>query len=96
MRYDIGKRELELTETITSNALPDSFAARYEAKSMVNTMVSRFEVVDDQTTRYTAEVEYTELRGIMIKLMAFLMPGMFKKQVAKWIDQFKAHAEQIA
>jgi len=32
----------------------------------------------------------------MIKMMAFLMPGMFKKQTQKWLNQFKEFAENVA
>jgi hypothetical protein len=38
MYYKQGKRELELTETITANRLPDSFEASYHHIHMDNTM----------------------------------------------------------
>jgi len=42
---------------------------------------------------YKVEIEYTRFNGIMPKIMAFLMPGVFKKQTQKWLDQFKMFTE---
>ena len=94
MQYKIGKRQIELIETITVNNLPQEFSGTYEAKQMTNTMTNRFTSLDENKTRYQAEIEYTDFNGFMVKLMAFLMPWMFKKQTQKWLDQFKAFAER--
>lgn len=95
MFYKQGKRKMELLETIISNNLPDEFTGFYQHIHMENTMASRFEEINDGAgTRYTAEIEYTKLNGFMVKAMAFLFPGMFKKQAQKWYDQFKVFAEK--
>jgi len=94
MQYKIGKRQIELIETITVNNLPQEFSGTYEAKQMTNTMTNRFTSLEENKTRYQAEIEYTDFNGFMVKLMAFLMPGMFKKQTQKWLFQFKAFAER--
>lgn len=94
MRYKIGKREIELIETIQVYNLPEEYTAVYEAKQMVNTMSNHFTAIDDSHTKYVAHIEYTKFNGFMIKLMATLMPGMFKKQTQKWLDQFKAFVER--
>lgn len=91
--YKIGKREIELTETIRVKNLPDEFTALYEAKTMSNTMTNRFIKLSDNQTRYESEIEYIQFVGILPNLMAKLMPGMFKKQVQKWMDQFKVFVE---
>ena len=94
MYYKTGKREMELTETITSNRLPDSFEASYQHKSMDNTMKCSFRSLHETKTRYDMEIEYTVFRGFMPKMMSFLFPGIFKKQVKKWMDNFKEFAEK--
>lgn len=91
--YEVGKRDMALIETILSNDLPDSFEARYEHTHTSNTMKSIFEDLGGQSCQYTAEINYTRFNGFMVKLFATLAPSMFKKQVQKWIDQFKAHVE---
>ena len=92
--YLMGKKEMDLLETIVKKDLPDEFTAKYEHKHMVNTMTSSFTKIDALTTRYEATIEYLEFRGFIVKVMAFLAPKMFKKQTQKWFDQFKAFAER--
>lgn len=91
--YLIGNREMELLETITSKNWPHEIGGLYVAKAMENTMMNRFEAIDENNTRYTTEIHYTRFNGIIPKLMVWLNPGMFKKPVQKWLDQFKAFAE---
>lgn len=88
-----GKREMELIETILINDLPKEKKAEYVHIHMSNTQSSRFRKVNDQTTRYISEVEYTHFSGFAPKVMAKIFPGMFKKQSLKWMEQFKVFAE---
>jgi hypothetical protein len=92
IRYKAGKRVIELLETIEENNLPDSFKGLYEAKEMVNTNQCRFTETNGKTV-YESEIEYLRFNGLVPKLMALLMPGMFKKQVLKWMNQFKEFVE---
>ncbi|WP_394751118.1 SRPBCC family protein [Spongiimicrobium salis] len=94
--FQQGKRKLELLETIVVNALPEQKKAFYEHSHMTNFQTSRFESLSENKTRYVSEVEYTEFRALIPKLMAKLFPGMFRKQSQKWMDQFKAFAERMA
>lgn len=93
MLYKMGKGEMELTETIIENNLPDSFYAEYHHKHTDNTMRCTFESKDDNNTIYSSEIHYTSIRGFMPKAMAFLFPSVFKKQVNKWLVNFKNFAE---
>ena len=86
--------KLELIETIIRNELPKEFKANYEHKHMVNTMSCRFKNMDSDRTRFEQEIHYTKFNGFAIKLMVKLFPGMFKKQVQKWLDQFKVFVEK--
>ncbi len=94
MYYKQGKRNMELTETITANRLPNSFDSTYNHKHMDNTMKCTFIALDDTTTRYSYEIEYTRINWVMPRLMAILFPGMYKKQVEKWMKQFKEFVEK--
>ena len=94
LTYKSGKRIMELFETITVKNLPQEFSGVYEHKHMVNTMTNSFVALGANRTRYEAKLDYTKLIGVVPKLMAFFMPGMFKKQTQKWLDQFKAFAEK--
>ena len=93
--YLMGKKRMELIETITVNDMPREFSGRYEHIHMDNTMRNFFEEIEGgRATRYRAEVEYTELKSLMVRVMAKLFPGMFKKQVQKWINQFRDFVER--
>lgn len=85
---------LSLVETIIRNELPEEFKANYEHKHMVNTMSCRFKVIDVGTTRLEQEIHYTQFNGFLPKVLAKLFPGMFRKQVQKWLDQFKYFVEK--
>ncbi|MCD2259327.1 SRPBCC family protein [Psychroserpens luteolus] len=88
-------KKLELKETIITNNLPAEFKALYEHKHMTNTMSVQFKALADDKTQYISEIDYTKFNGLFIKLMATLFPGMFKKQVYKWMTQFKTYTESL-
>ena len=88
-----GKMNIELTETILVNNLPEERTAKYVHVHMTNTQTTRFVAVNDNITEYISEVEYTQFNGLALKLMAKLFPGKFKAQSEKWMVQFKVFAE---
>lgn len=94
MKYKNGKREMELEETILVNDLPEMFTGQYVHTHMTNTMENVFTELDASNTRWTANLDYSILNGFMIRLIAKIFPGLFKKQTQKWLDQFKEFAER--
>ena len=89
--YKMGKREIEMTETILRWNPPEQFDGIYEAKGIKNWQYNRIEPVGDSKTKWISTSEF-QFKGFM-KLMALLMPGAFKKQSRKYLEQFKAFAE---
>lgn len=90
--YKMGKREIEMVETIILRNLPDEFSGMYEANGVKNIVKNNFVPIDDSSTRYTTEQEF-RFSGFM-KLLGWLMPGSFKKQSQKYMEQFKEFAEK--
>lgn len=45
-------------------------------------------------TRLEQEIHYTKFNGFLLKLLVKLFPGMFKKPVQKWVNQFKTFVEK--
>ena len=86
-------KKMELIETIQSNNLPEKITALYEHAHMVNTMTSRFQLINDNKTEFNMDIHYTRFIGFMPKLMSLIMPGAFKKQTQKMVDSFKTFAE---
>lgn len=94
MYYKYGKRDMELTETIIANQLPEFFEASYHHIHMDNFMRCTFVTLDENRTRYEYEFEYTRINWIMPKLMAILFSGVYRKQGEKWMKQFKEFVEK--
>ena len=92
LEYQMGKRNMKLTETIIKNNFPEEFNAHYDAKGVHNIQNNTFEKVDENTTKWVSETEF-QFSGFGMKVMGFLMPGAFKKQSKKYLMDFKNFAE---
>lgn len=90
--FKMGKRDIEMIETIIKRNLPEEFSGTYEAKGVFNIVKNSFIPIDDNNTRYVTEQEF-QFTGFM-KLMGALMPGAFKKQTHQYMQDFKEFAEQ--
>ncbi len=90
--YKMGKREIEMVETITKRDLPDEFAGTYEAKNVFNIVDNTFLAISENKTKWVSYNEF-QFNGFM-KLIGFLMPGAFKKQSLKSMQDFKRFAEK--
>lgn len=91
LHYKMGKREIKMIETITVNNLPHEFSGTYEAKGVWNQVQNYFMDLDDNKTLWKSVNEFKGT-GFM-KIMMFLMPGMFKKETCKYLLNFKEFAE---
>ncbi|MEQ8714339.1 MAG: SRPBCC family protein [Cyclobacteriaceae bacterium] len=91
LKFKMGKREIEMIETITVRNLPEEFSGTYEAKGVFNIVKNKFVKLSENKTRYITENEF-QLKGFM-KLMGFIMPSAFKKQSMKYMVAFKQFVE---
>jgi len=91
LQYKMGKREIEMVETITVKNLPDEFSGIYEAKGVRNEVKNYFYKVDKNTNKWVSENEF-RCSGF-IKIIAFFMPGSFKKETMKYLEYFKEFTE---
>jgi carbon monoxide dehydrogenase subunit G len=91
LRFKIGKRNIEMVETITVSQLPEEFSGTYEAKGVLNIVKNKFMPLPGNRTRYVTEQEF-QFKGFM-KIIGLLMPGAFRKQTMKSLNDFKNFAE---
>lgn len=91
LKYKMGKREIEMTETILNNDLPKEFDASYEAKGVYNIQKNKFIIPEEAKTEWISDSEFN-FSGFM-KIIGSLMPGAFKKQSLQYMKDFKAFAE---
>jgi hypothetical protein len=92
LTYIQGKRRIEMVETIRKRNLPEAFNGTYHAKGMINHVDNSFQVIDENSTRWISHNEFI-MSGFM-KVMGWLMPGMFKKQSLVYMNNFKAFVEE--
>lgn len=91
MKFKMGKRDLEMVETIIKRNLPNELHMIYDAKGVHNVQKNYF-TEENGKTRWVSESEF-QFEGLGMKLMAFLIPGTFKKQSKQYANDFKNFAE---
>ncbi len=92
LKYKMGKRSMELIETILKRDLPEEFHGTYDTKGVHNIQENYFKEIDEHTTEWISVTEF-QFSGLMMKAMGFFMPGAFKKQSFKFMEAFKNFAE---
>ncbi len=91
--HKMGAREIEMVETITVRDFPDKFCATYEADDVWNLIENRFVDVGGRKTKWILDSEF-RCKGIVMGVMSFVLPGMFKKQTKTFMKRFKEFAER--
>ena len=89
--FDEGGRKVEMIETITVRNLPDEFSGTYQAKGVDNWVSNRF-IDEGEKTRWLSESEF-KFSGVM-RFLAVLMGGSFRKQTLDFMNSFKKFAEE--
>jgi uncharacterized membrane protein len=92
LKFKMGKREIEMIETITVRNLPDEFSGTYDAKGVFNVVKIQFVKLSETKTKYISEQEF-RFSGFM-KLFGLLLPSAFKKQTLIYLQDFKKFAER--
>lgn len=92
LKFEIGKRKMEMIEEIRRKSLPEHLDVVYLANGMNNIIKGRFEDLGGGKTRYIADNEF-KLKGFM-KVMGFFMKGAFKKQSMTHLQNYKRFIEE--
>lgn len=92
LRFKMGKGEMEMTETILTRRLPEEFHGVYDAPGVHNIVRNYFHEAGPDRTRLVSENVF-EFSGLFMKIIAFLMPGSFKKQSMEYAQLFKKLCE---
>ena len=93
LNFKMGKRHMELIETITKRNLPHEFHASYSTKGVDNIQENYFEETSEGHTKWISKSEFIPL-GFMMKLLTVFMKGTFKKQSLQYMKDFKNFAEK--
>jgi hypothetical protein len=90
--HKMGSREVEMVATITAHDPPGFFAATYESDDVWNLIENRFSEIDATRTHWVLNSEFRST-NVMMKIMMWLAPGMFRKQTHQFMVYFKAFVE---
>lgn len=94
LKYKMGKRDVEMIETITKRDLPDEFSGTYEAKGVWNEVKNYFIETSPNKTEWVSENEF-KFNGFM-KIIGLVMPGTFRKESYKYMKLFKEFTERTS
>ena len=85
-------KEMKISETVLEQNLPNQIKFAYQSPMGYNEVEMLFEKLSDNSVKQINN-SYFELKGFM-KVMSFMMKGMFKKQSLKYMTAFKNYVEQ--
>ena len=91
--FKTGNVKITFIGTVTARNLPDEFSETMEAPHVLTTLKSTFVALSPQKTKYVSEQEF-QFKGIVNKLVGFLLQGEFKKQTLTHMENFKRFAEK--
>lgn len=92
LHYKMGKREIEMLETIVRYEFPDRFDATYETKGVWNLVENHFTENEAGHTVWTADCEF-KFSGLMRVMSIFMPKSMFQKQSFQYLEDFKTFVE---
>ncbi|MUL41422.1 SRPBCC family protein [Streptomonospora sp. PA3] len=100
--FQMGKQRMEATETITRlepedlHDIPSSVVVHYDreivGEGMWQAQRDRLIAAGPDTTLWESESEFG-FDGLLVRLMALVAPGSFRKQSQQHMEDFKAFAE---
>ena len=93
LSYQMGKRRLEMIETVSKRNFPIEFHGVYDAKGMHNIQQNYFEETPDGYTKWISKSEFLPT-NFALRMITLLMPRAFKKQSKKYMSDFKNFAEE--
>ena len=93
LKYDMNGRKIDMIETIIKRNLPDEFSGTYDADGVHNIIVNRFHTQSANITKWEVESEFV-FSNMMMKIMGFVVPWLFKKQTKDFMQDFKNFAEK--
>lgn len=93
--HRMGKREMEILETITVYQPPRAFAATYESDGVWNLVENQLTELNDKQTHWVLTSEF-KCSNWLMKIFTVVMPGMFKKQTMTFMQRFKEFVERKA
>jgi len=91
LTYQMGKRTIDMIETLVKVEPPHEFIARYESGGVWNEVVSHFNEVDDSRTKWHLANTF-KCRGFAL-LYSIFARRAFKQQTVRYMQDFAHFVE---
>jgi hypothetical protein len=91
LTYQLGKRKVEMIETITKRHLPEEFHGTYDAGMVLNLQWNYFKSNGNKTI-WISKSEF-KFSGFMKIMGIFMSVDSFERQSYEYLHDFKAFAE---
>ncbi|BCE01668.1 SRPBCC family protein [Marinicellulosiphila megalodicopiae] len=91
LNYRYGKKILQMKETLLTIEAPLAYSVTYETDTVWNHVQNRFHKLSENKTQWTFETEF-KCKG-WLKIMAKIMPFIFKGESKKAMKSFKIFVE---
>ena len=92
--YNMGRRRMEMIETIIERNLPDEFSATYDASGVHNIVRNNFYDEGEQT-RWVLDSDF-QFRSYMRIVSLFIPNSSFRNQTRSSMESFKRFAENAS
>lgn len=89
-----SRKTMKITEKILEKKAPTTFKVEYTTSGVLNIMDNKLESIDEKTTRWISDNEFT-FTNLMMKVVGLLFGGSFPKQTEKDMHAFKKAVEAI-
>lgn len=89
--YQMGRRRIEMVETIITRNMPDEFSGTYDARGVHN-IVRNYFFEDGDKTHWLLDSDF-QFSGFMRIMSFFMGSGSFRQQTVKMMESFKRFAE---
>lgn len=91
--FQMGKRRIEMIETITNRRLPYEYDGTYEAQGVFNSVRNRFTAMSGAGTQWVCESDF-RFSGLFMKFIGLVFRKSFPAQTLQHMQDFKAYIEQ--
>jgi len=93
LNYKFGNRKIHLIETLTYSNFPNEYHLFCDSEGIHNIYKNYFIETEKGQTKWTFETECIPTTFFM-SVKTLLMPGIYKKQISKYLEDFKNFAEK--
>lgn len=91
--YKLGRKKLNLQETLLKNNLPTEYQVLQESKGVISRQNHYITEPEPGKTLWTTVTE-TRFQTLGLRVIGWLSPGLFQREQQRTMEAFRDHVEQ--